>query len=467
MAVDVAVPVRGQWAEPIAVRESKADDRVFLLLLLPAGLLAGILYLAGAVNVAIGLAAVAFGLSVILVPQVGLFAYFAWQALDAATVTKEQAVLTPAKAFAPFLLAVYVLWLFRRRQPIRLSKQFIYVAIAYGAFGTLTSAFAIAPLASFRYSSQIIVQVLLIVMALHLLQTHRLVARSALFLWLGGVLLATGMFITGGVTSRFGRGTFGEYANPNTTAMALAIALMAIPMAWALTKHKIFYLIYLASVPYILLAMLNTGSRSAIFGVAVGLVFGPFMVRGTSVAKRVLVVVIGLLIVGYTFTAVLKSDTMTEKSRKRLETFVFSPEQTEGGARGAIWMGGLRVFKRYPLTGCGMGNTAFAMERHEGAFKDIHNSFLGSLVETGVIGFMLFSYAIWLLFRCVLATRYSRYGVPTAMMFAFLLASGATHTITYSKWFWVPVTFCLLLAELAERERIEAQSAVEPSIATA
>ena len=39
--------------------------------------------------------------------------------------------------------------------------------------------------------------------------------------------------LVAGVSAQFGRGTLGEFANPNTTALALSVTGVCIPAAWA------------------------------------------------------------------------------------------------------------------------------------------------------------------------------------------------------------------------------------------
>ena len=94
-----------------------------------------------------------------------------------------------------------------------------------------------------------------------------------------------------------------------------------------------------------------------------------------------------------------------------------------------------------------MGNTRFAMERKFGGAYDIHNSYLAPLVDTGPIGAALFWAAIVVVIRRVRAIEVARAGVPAMMMLVYVLFTGLTHTFHSTKWFWIPMTVCLLFAE--------------------
>jgi O-antigen ligase len=95
----------------------------------------------------------------------------------------------------------------------------------------------------------------------------------------------------------------------------------------------------------------------------------------------------------------------------------------------------------------------FALEQKTGVQKDIHSVYLGALVDGGPIGFGLLMYSLWKLYAAVRSIGKKRAAMPAMVVLVLLLFSGLTHTIHFTKWFWVPATICLLLAEQAARER--------------
>lgn len=444
----------GQFDRP---EEARGDLRAFGFIVVPALAVAGLLYLAGAAQVAVGLAAAGFIISVIVAPQIGLYAYLAWQALDSAVITEEGASFTPAKAFAALLLLVYVFWYGRGGARLSVSKPTMRLLLLFGAFGLVTAPLAVDPLLALRYAGQIIVQALLAVMMLHMLHTAAHVRRALLWTVLGGVGAAVFMLVTGGLTKRYSRATLGEYANPNTTAVALCIALIAIPAAWVYAKRMIDRVWLLAAAPVLFVAMLKAGSRSATLAVFAALTMGVLLPRGARFWKRALVTMFGMAVAVVTFFAALQSDILGKESQARIEELVHEGSTVAHDSRLDIWRSALHTYLRRPVFGFGYGNTAEVLARSQGIYIDVHSSYLGPLVDGGPIAFGLMMLALWRLMVCVRRIGPSRAGMPAAMILIVMLISASVHTLHFSKWFWVPVTLCLLLAEQAEREKTAMQ----------
>ncbi|MCH8967151.1 MAG: O-antigen ligase family protein, partial [Planctomycetes bacterium] len=218
--------------------------------------------------------------------------------------------------------------------------------------------------------------------------------------------------------------------------------------------------------PLLVGAILMTGSRSAVIAVLAAFVLGVALARGAGLFKRVIVAVACTVAVVYIAVVVVQSDMLDAKSRDRIEEFVRARGDV-GDSRLDIWNLGFQTYAEAPVIGVGFGNAAFTLERSRGWFRDMHSSYLSVLVDGGAIGLMLFGYGLWQLFRRVRGIRASPAAIPASIMLCLLLASALTHTIHFTKWFWVPATICLLLAEQAHRERSPANQAVaEPGAIT-
>ncbi len=436
-----------------APRKGNADIYVFWLILFPAAIVCLILYLTEAVWGAVYVAAIALILAVMIAPQVGLYGYFAWQAFDPIFISSESAIFTPAKALAPFLLVLFVLRVGRTGSPMLVSRPFVITMLLFGFYGFIGALVAYQPLAAVRYAGQIVVQAALVIMAVHMLNTRQYVGRLIFATVVGGVVAALLILLPGGLVGGTGRATMGEFGDPNTTAMALAIALAAIPAAWVYTRWKVFYPLYIIAVPVIFIAVLQTGSRAGLLSVFCAFAFGVLLAKGAGILKRVLIAAVFTLTLGYVFMHVMHTDVLDPASRERIEEFVRAGGEPGGNVRLDIWKLALETYAKEPIMGFGFGNTAYALQHYHGWYRDIHSSYLGALVDGGPVGFLLFGFGLWLLTRCVRGTKGTSAAIPATIMLILLLVSCLTLTIHFSKWFWVPATICLLLAEQAKREQ--------------
>jgi len=432
-----------------------AGTLAFWVILCPAALVSSLLYLADAVWGAILVGGISFVVAVIIAPELGLYAYFAWQAFDPVFVSQTTGDFTPAKVFAPFLLVVFLLRLGSYRARMLVSRPFVVTMLAFGCYGLLGAAIAYEPLRALRFAGQIIVQVALVIMTIHIMDTRDRVRRLMLATVAGGVLAALLLLLPGVLPSRVTRASMGEATDPNATAVALAIALAAIPGAWVYAKRKAIYLFYVAAVPTLFVVLLKTGSRTGLLAVFSAFCLGALLARGVGVVKRGLMACVFALVLGYMFVQVMRADLLSRGSRERIEEFV---DYNRGGGhedRIEIWKLAIRTYATSPITGFGFGNTPQALQRSHGWYKAIHNSYLGALVDGGPLGLFLFGYGLWCLIKCIRGIRGSSVAIPATIMLVLVLVPGLTLEIHFSKWFWIPATICLLLAEQSKREQLE------------
>lgn len=191
-------------------------------------------------------------------------------------------------------------------------------------------------------------------------------------------------------------GNSGRYTGLGFNANDLALILvLGLPIAWQLAvtasvdgsrKGRVLRFINFAYVPPALFAILLTASRTAVLSMlpAFWFILGS-MVR-LKPGPRILIAValVGALIVLQPY--------VPQTSIDRLSTT--SSELTEGDLNGRtqIWEHGMNFFQEHPILGAGSG-----------AFKSInpdrrvaHNTYLSLLVETGIVGFFLFSTMVFL-----------------------------------------------------------------------
>jgi O-antigen ligase len=200
------------------------------------------------------------------------------------------------------------------------------------------------------------------------------------------------LFWKGGVQRRFAAGE----ADPNSLAMTLALAL---PMAWYLgvTSHKpLMRWVYRGYFAAGLLAIGLTGSRGGMLATAVALLVVPLTMTklppGRLAAAVIMLGLAGALAVAY----------VPEKIVERLATTGTEVEELSLGGRFTLWRAGVKAFVNRPLTGYGSGAWRTAVSPWLGPNPQVaHNSFLSVLVETGLVGLLIYSLMFLTVFLAV------------------------------------------------------------------
>ncbi len=207
-----------------------------------------------------------------------------------------------------------------------------------------------------------------------------------------------GRFLSGAQTyyERFAAEGF----DPNDLALTLALSL---PAAYYLSlrrgaKWQWVYLLHMASACF---AILLTASRGGVLAMAAGLSLILWTLPAIPAWRR------RLLVAGGAAALAAALILVPAASWQRLLTL--ASEMTEGtlNDRRVLWREGWRVFQHSPFVGIGAGAYPVALIPAFGEpwrFTPVaHNSFLSVLVETGVVGFVLF--AAMLLVMAALALR--------------------------------------------------------------
>jgi O-antigen ligase len=178
--------------------------------------------------------------------------------------------------------------------------------------------------------------------------------------------------------------------DPNDFGLVLALA---IPLALylALRERGSLRWVYLAIVPVVMSAVVLTASRTSLIASFVAFTFAIFAWRAADRTFRIvsvaLVAVLALSLVRFT----------PAPQRNRLATI---PNELARGTfhdRTRIWKTGLKVLKQHPILGIGSGAYPKAVEPWLGkpkvaGFQYVaHNTFLSVLVETGLIGFVIYA----------------------------------------------------------------------------
>jgi hypothetical protein len=246
-----------------------------------------------------------------------------------------------------------------------------------------------------------------------------------------------------------------EGFNPNDLGFLLVLAL---PIAWHLSlthRNVILKWINRLYIPFGMMAILLTGSRSSLIGAILALMIVPLTLGRLSQGMKfgVLAIMIATVLAG--------AFLVPEKTLARLST---TTEELESGTlneRRVIWKAGLEVYPRHPILGVGAGSFPIAIRPLLGGEnKTAHNTYLSVLVEEGAVGFILFSlmilsvyfharsapleerrFALILLFTIVvgLLPRAWEFDKRLWLMFGFLLAQPSmAGVLVHHARLWAP-----------------------------
>jgi O-antigen ligase len=207
---------------------------------------------------------------------------------------------------------------------------------------------------------------------------------------------------------------YGFFTHPNAMgAFCAVVAVALLALAGRTTERKTSVQCYmLASVSVI--GLLSTGSRGALMGLAVAIIV-LFAISGRRGAMRT---AIGLAIIMAVFVVAYQYNLLPLARETGLDEFT-----TEG--RLAVWGEAVLSFLQHPLIGRGwlnfqqagvLGNTQY------GSMPHAHNWYLNTLVESGIVGFVLmFGPVIWLLTRNLRVARQNMTALVVSVTFVVVL----------------------------------------------
>ncbi len=221
--------------------------------------------------------------------------------------------------------------------------------------------------------------------------------RAALQAYILGAYVAVGStlsnFLHGQQIGRYDTGRFaGAGANACELIMILALGL---PIAWHLAttsggsvKERLLQSLNYIFIPASLFAMTLTGTRTALLVVIPAL----FHIAGTTGRIRPLYRL--AMFVAFLVVLFIAKGHIPQATFERLSTVGSSIEQKDLDGRVELWRESLRTFSDHPILGIGSG--ALCSPRELGTVA--HNTFISVLTEQGLVGFLLFSFLLILIF---------------------------------------------------------------------
>jgi O-antigen ligase len=220
--------------------------------------------------------------------------------------------------------------------------------------------------------------------------------------------------------------------DPNDFALTLALS---IPMSYALAlrakgRRSWFYWAQLALV---CLSVVLSASRTGFLASCVAASIIPLTFASTP-RKQKLLIVTGAIAAMVCLAAVVPAS-----SWQRLSTIGAEVKSGSLNDRGLIWRAGLQVYRDHWFAGVGSGAYPRSVEPMLGWPTGwaivAHNTFLSVLVETGIVGFLLFLSFLTLLVRVILRMQgLSRMVWAVTLMVWFIGVNTLTWEVRKPTW---------------------------------
>lgn len=375
----------------------------------------------------------------LLVMLVGILAFRLHElAPSIARVTK------PVFFVGPIALATIAVQSRRRISEAIASDRLLQLSLALLAWSTLLVPFAIVrgeALKAIQGAAPLIALVLVFAL---LPATARMQDRLLHYYAVCGTALATAALLFGKEMAE-GRVGVTESLDPNDLAAALGISLM-FALGMAIRARGFRRLAYAGASVVLTLAVLRTGSRGGVIGLAVGLLGFVIASPSKKIIKRL--VLLGAL-------AAVAWTQAPEGFRERMSTLTTLDKdyntQSYGG-RQQIWQRGIQFGLSNPLTGVGIGNfeAADGAQMRErgltGKWSAAHNSFVQAFAELGFPGLILFLCICSVLLQTSFKASRERSGlqtdVPRPELFAATLGYLASAFFLSAAYSWA--TFSLV-----------------------
>lgn len=233
-----------------------------------------------------------------------------------------------------------------------------------------------------------------------------------------------------------------------TDGIALIVAL-AIPAAWYLAtgptssqRRKAVIALNFAYLPASVFAIILTGTRGAAIASVPTFLFILWTLRRSSSRRRLIAwTMLGVGILSVMLFA------PTEMLARITGSVADVVEGDSLSGRRDIWADSLETFAQHPLSGVGIDS-----HREASIYdKEAHNTILSILVETGLIGFLLFGYtAIALLTRLLQLDEWTAWYWRTQI--AVVAIGSMSLSLEDSKSMWILATLAVITAAAIRAE---------------
>ncbi|GBD39778.1 hypothetical protein HRbin37_02064 [bacterium HR37] len=355
-------------------------------------------------------------------------------------------------AVGGLLFGIFVSRVLVFREKIKLD-YISKIVFAYILWGFLSALWAYDPARSFNYGIRLLQMLAIYVLFLNYCQDKRQLDILTLS-FIGGALVSSAVAFFGGMTYRTTqRITLSEF-DPNNFALILCLAFILISYYFYRTRVAVFKLIFFLGAMIIGYTIIQAQSRGMWVAISLSLILSLILVfKNSQVIKRAFIATIilaGVIISGY-YLGVINETVVS-----RFQTLFSDDVSTMTARRSDIWKVGLEMIKSNFLLGVGLKNfevvyNYYALSTNiltAGFSRDPHNTFLGVIAETGIVGFFIFACMFIYIYRNIhrIANPLA-YFVYTWLFLCFVLGNFSI-TNHFKFYFWIVLVLISLKLRL-------------------
>jgi O-antigen ligase len=240
----------------------------------------------------------------------------------------------------------------------------------------------------------------------------------------------------------------GQEQDPNNFSAMLVIPTLIsfwkiLNKQYIVILHQNFNFLNYLCLGFNIISMLMLGSRGGLFGLVCGVIFlvffnNSFTSNNKASHNKLLALKIIFLVTVFLFFILpyIDPQTLQRLSAQRIE-------QDKGSDRLLIWDMAFTQFSHTPLFGMGIGS-------FQGVTKmGVHNQFIIVLVESGIIGVVLFLIPLIVLFKKTMKNKISL--LPAILIGTFIVIF---FLDAYNKkFFWNAIMISVIILRMAENSK--------------
>ena len=332
------------------------------------------------------------------------------------------------------VLLLIIVYLFRTSRGKLFSNAFIGIMGLYSAWALITSIFSINAEGAVARWFSFLVPLLVLIYIINRLETDEKNIRNIMLSFVGGCCIPICImiyFTMQGVTGELNRMTAFEQ-DQNELSVMLSIAASFVFILLKQSYPKIVNILLVVFLCVCLVAILLTGSRTGLIIFLAVSMFGLVSFGKKGILWAVLSVI---------FITPLILPFIPESNIERL---LETQEQVSEGdftGRGYVWERGLTAFhSQNPirmLLGVGYDQFQFLYNQNYGTFTAPHNTYLSVYVELGIIGFLIFLYILFYVFRKTITLCRSNRTLVYLGLFLPIIIAMLTLGLQTRRWLWI------------------------------
>jgi O-antigen ligase len=271
----------------------------------------------------------------------------------------------------------------------------------------------------------------------HEREVPNIIERGLIFFAIGSIILTIFFFLGYGISFFGGRvSIFGDNENAIGLRLCISITILLYNIINNPFSLKIPRYIFLFSIPFIIIFMFTTGSRTATISLILILIIWVIFSKSLKFKNKIYIVSLFSLLLYYVSFYFLNTGTI-------VFTRIFRTiDKFDLAGRDRIWKEVIKIILDNPLTG--IGNTGFYMQSSKvfGRYNSPHNVFLEILAFGGIIGLLLYLIFIFKIFFGTYKFYFKSNNIlPILLIVIFFSMLMVSHAL-YSKISWIILAYC-------------------------